>query len=109
SIDDITATVRFSLSPSGFSAFVISERGSYLVRPLSSNDHQYYLSSFTYDLEPPKLDCLTPAESGSPNPGFEPAATLSDGKLRQYRLAVSVTPEFIFGVGGGTNAGTIAA
>jgi hypothetical protein len=113
SIDDPTATARFSWSPRGLNAFVISEQGSFVVVPVSTEDQHHYLSYFTHDLDARSFECLTGSASsrGSEAPPEQPDAAVTDGNLRRYRLAVSVTPEFIFAVGGETvaGAGTIAA
>lgn len=115
SMDDPMATVRFSWTPKGLNVVVISEQGTFVIVPTGSNDE--YLSYFTRDLETKPLECVTPvADTSSANAyadGEKAEITVANGTLRRYRLAVSVTPEFIFAVGGETvttaGAGTIAA
>ena len=114
SMDDATATVRFSWTPKGLSALVISEQATFVIAPAGSNNQ--YISYFTHDLETKSFECSTPVGGYGANAysGDERAElTVANGSLRRYRLAVSVTPEFIFAIGGETlttaGAGTIAA
>jgi hypothetical protein len=111
SIDDPTATVRFSWTPKGLNAFVISEQGTFVVVPVDSDNR--YVSYFTHDLEAKSFQCSNPVQQNASTGGGENDMELSvaTGTLRRYRIAVTVTPEFIFTVGGETIAGngTIAA
>src|SRR5215217_577804 len=115
SIDDRTATVRFGWTPKGLNAVVISEQGTFVIAP-TGNDNQY-LSYFTHDLETKPFECLAPVGVEAPSNAYadteKAELSVANGTLRRYRLAVSVTPEFIFAVGGETvttaGAGTIAA
>ena len=116
SIDDATATLRFSWTPKGLNAVVISEQGTFVIVPTGSDDQ--YLSYFTHDLETKPLECLTPVDGDASSAnayadGEKAELVVANGTLRRYRLAVSVTPEFIFAIGGETvttaGAGTVAA
>lgn len=116
SIDDDTATLRFSWTPKGLNAVVISAQSTFMIVPTGSDDQ--YLSYFTHDLETKTFECSNPvdgdASSGNAYADGEKAElTVANGTLRRYRLAVSVTPEFIFAIGGETvttaGQGTIAA
>jgi hypothetical protein len=105
-IDDPTATVRFSWSSKGLNAFVISEQGSFQVVPFN-DEPDSYLSYFTHDVERKPFECLTgiAEESGNKALSEQPKIVLANNTLRRYRLAVSVSPEFIFAVGGENVAG----
>lgn len=111
SIDDPTATVRFSWTPKGLNALVIGEQDTFVIAPTGSNDQ--YLSYFTRDLAAKPFECLTPAGGDAPSSVFgdgeKAAVTVANGTLRTYRLAVSVTTEFYLAVGGGTDLGAVAA
>ncbi|HKG61527.1 MAG TPA: M12 family metallo-peptidase [Pyrinomonadaceae bacterium] len=115
SIDDATATLRFSWTPKGLNALVINEQGTFVIAP-TGNDNQY-LSYFTRDLETKPFECLGPVDGEAPSNVYADSDTLkaelnvANGTLRRYRLAVTVTTDFIFAVGGETvaGAGTIAA
>ena len=115
SIDDATATVRFSWTPKGLNALVINEQGTFVISP-TGNDNQYF-SYFTRDLETKPFECIGPADGHAPSNAYadtDPETAelnVANGNLRRYRLAVTVTTDFIFVVGGETvaGAGTIAA
>ena len=108
SIDDPTATVRFSWTPKGLSALVISEQNTFVIAP-SGNNNQY-LSYFTRDLESKPFECLAPVAGDAPSNAYadneRAEINVSNGTLRRYRLAVTVTTDFIFAVGGETVAGS---
>ena len=115
SIDDPTATVRFSWTPKGLNALVISEQNTFVIAP-TGNSNQY-LSYFTRDLETPPFECLAPVAGDAPSNAYadkeRAELNVSNGTLRRYRLAVTVTPEFIFAIAGETlntaGPGTFAA
>ena len=110
-IDDPTATMRMSWTPTGLQAFVISEQGSFMVAPFDKSDLRYYLSFFTHDVESKAFECLAPnQEAGAAEEAFQPQSlNLTGGTLRNYRLAISVTVDFITYIGGGTVAGAVDA
>ena len=107
-VDDPTASVRFELSPRGFSAMVLSAFGAWYVEPWSRENRAYVASFHRRDaLRDPQspFACLGPdARDGgevpvvrSEGPGLGPAPfpLASVGPtLRTYRLALATTGEY---------------
>jgi hypothetical protein len=110
-IDDATATARFTWTLKGLNAFVISEKGSYMISPFSEDSTNKYMSYFTYDTKENPFSCLMSGGASREGQLFGEHAFTAPAavNLRTYRLAVSTTREFIFGYGGGTPQGTIDA
>ena len=107
SLDDPTATVRFSWTPKGLNAFIISTQGSVFIAPAS--EPQTYVSYYTHHLKAQSFQCSAGGEADKSTTATgdisEPKLAINTSTLRRYRLAVSVTREFIFAVGGETTAG----
>ena len=100
-LDNPTATVRFDVSPSGFHAQILSNRGTVLIEPYAKGDTTNYISFYKNDVprsgdpfvcltggelipEPERLDFLAPM-----------VPTVSNGtQLRIYRLALAATGEY---------------
>lgn len=113
-VDDATASVRFELSPRGFSAMVLSAFGAWYVEPWSRENRAYVASFHRRDaLRDPRspFECQAPDASdggevpvvGSEGPGLGPAPfpLASVGPtLRTYRLALATTGEYSVAVCG---------
>jgi hypothetical protein len=97
------ATARFSLTPQGFQAYVISARGSYLIAP-EVGQSQFYKSYYTHDLPEQPVAChVSSGRADSPdgaaaNDDVGTNVPLTGATLRTYRLVVAVTPEFVYNV-----------
>ncbi len=114
-IDDPTASIRFEITPKGFSGMVWSAQTGTEVIQLVKEDNQpekyivynkkaagrhanRHFTCGTHD-ETDHLDAITQQVSAGRN---------NDGLLRTYRLALAVTSEYT-AVFGGTKAGAMAA
>ncbi len=107
-VDDPTASVRFELSPRGFSAMVLSAFGAWYVEPWSRENRAYVASFHRRDaLRDPEspFACLGPdtrdggevpvVRSEGPGLGPAPFPLASVGPtLRTYRLALATTGEY---------------
>ncbi|MBC8029762.1 MAG: hypothetical protein H7Z16_06595 [Pyrinomonadaceae bacterium] len=118
-LDDPTATTRFDVTPAGFHAIVLSERGTVIIEPAAHGPAGKYVS---YDQRD------APKDGGSSSCvvfGAEQASAQSESKqlarssytnsktatgstLRTYRLALAATAEFTQTYGGGTVAGALS-
>lgn len=105
-LDDPTATGRFDLTPAGFHAILISERGTVYVDPLKSDDPSLYISYWKKDVEGEHYECLTHGSTEtSALVGLSfPPNNPSGSQLRTYRLAISATGEYTQFFGGVANA-----
>lgn len=106
-IDEPAASMRFSWSPEGLNALVISEQGAFMVVPAAKHDSQHYLSYLLSDVELKKFECAT-TDAGTgitEELPVDKASGLSGGTLRTYRIVINVTPQF-YAASGNTNAGT---
>lgn len=95
-VADPSATIRFSMSPLGFHAMILSARASTVyIDPLGDD---YYLVVSRSVLTPYResFGCLTPAiirDEISQQSGLS-GRNADDGRLRSYRLALCATGEF---------------
>ena len=107
-IDDPSATLRISLSPKGFNAFVISPNGSFMVTP-QNDGPRIYLSYFVKDTSGGTFDCLTKNVDGISfdAPSYTPEANLTGQTLRSYRVVISATTQF-YQFSGNTDPNLIA-
>lgn len=117
-VEDGAATVRFSMTPAGFAAQVLSPEGAYYVDAYTRGDDTLYTSykRDDYRKELPEFECFTIHDDGKDRlvPGAR-AGGLGDetlgragANLRTYRLAVNATGEYT-AFHGGTVAGGLAA
>ncbi len=107
-IDDETATTRISFSSKGFSAFVVSGNGSYMINPYTTEGREYHLAYFVRDTDKGTFECLTKDVPGLSfdQPKSNPDVALTGQNLRHYRLVVSATSQF-YQFSGGTDAGLL--
>ncbi len=113
-VDDPTASVRFEVSPRGFSAMVLSAFGAWYVEPWSRERRDYVASFYRRDALPDPASpfrCATPGDAGGganpvsglagPDLGPTPFPLASVGPtLRTYRLALATTGEYSVAVCG---------
>ena len=108
-IDDPAATMRFSWSPLGFQALVLSGNGAFTVLP-TSGDKTIYASSNGQELTD-KLRCevddskIIYRESNSLPTPLAPVGST----LRTFRIAIATTSEYSSQYGGGDVGQTIAS
>jgi hypothetical protein len=111
-IDDPAATARFDLTPAGFHAMVLSERGTVYVDPYAKDDTTNYISYFKHDYrnEAKALSCFFTEDDNVPQGVSQPEApnVLNGTILRTYRLALAATGEYTVFTGG-TVATALAA
>ncbi len=115
-IDDPTATTRFSVTPFGLIAIILSARGTVFVTPAGAGLPNVYVS-YLQQSHQSSLLCSTtsPDEknlemSGNQFRADAFAPSDSNGRfLKTYRLAVAATAEYTQTYGGGTVAGGLAA
>ncbi|MBX7221705.1 MAG: putative Ig domain-containing protein [Blastocatellia bacterium] len=120
-IDDPTATTRFDWAPQGLHAIMLSERGTFLIQPVTQGETQTYL---TYDShhapernQPSSCSVSKVAEVANGTSGADwnhrlqtlPNQFSSGTQVRTYRMAVAATGEFTRQFGGGTVAGGVNA
>ena len=117
-LDDPTATTRFSLTPDGFHAIVLSSQGTVIVEPDWTGQPGQYVS---YDQrnapqEAGSFSCqLLGAENALvhskqlPRKGDSRLGVASGTTLRTYRLAMAATAEFTQTFGGGTVEGALSS
>jgi subtilisin-like proprotein convertase family protein len=117
-ITDPTASIRLDVTLEGFHAMVLSASGSIFIDPYALFDTDYYISYYKRDyiargktfLELAPIDNRSEADRnlsiGSPNPTGGSAQQLlsTDGKHRNYDLALACTGEYT-AFHGGTVAG----
>lgn len=111
-VDDPSATVRFSVTPHGFQAQVLSPRGAVYIDPHLRGDVGLYASYFKRDhrREADGFQCVTPS-GDMVSMQSEPAAgepMRSGNVLRTYRLACAATGEYTQFHGGTVSAGMAA-
>lgn len=99
SIDDQTATMRLTSSPSGVSAIILSTRGTFHIQPLREMDPSIYVSfsrgSAPQENEP--FQCLVTERNSSHKQRQKPLSIFVapyGGTLRQYRVAIAATGEY---------------
>ncbi|HWN11477.1 MAG TPA: M12 family metallo-peptidase [Pyrinomonadaceae bacterium] len=119
-LDDPTATTRFDVTPAGFHAIVLSQRGTVIIEPAAHGPAGKYVSYDQRDAAQDesssscvllgaeqaaltKLESKQLARSSSAN-----SNTATGSKLRTYRLALAATAEFTQTYGGGTVAGALS-
>jgi hypothetical protein len=105
-LDDPSATGRFDLTPAGFHAMLISERGTVYVDPAEGDDPSLYISYWKKDVAGESYECLHHSEMDGPvfaALAF-PANNPSGDQLRTYRLAISATGEYTQFFGSVANA-----
>jgi hypothetical protein len=111
-IDDPAATTRIDITPAGFHAMVLSERGTIFIDPYAKGDTTNYISYFKNDYrnDSKTFSCLFSEENVTPQTANqEEAPNLANGAvLRTYRLALAATGEYT-AFTGGTVATALAA
>ena len=116
-IDDRSATTRFSVTPLGLHAIVLSAQGTVFITPAGEGDGNVYLSYQQQSNQSTSMLCST-IETDAKNLSTSAkqfqidavASSNSNGRfLKTYRLAVAATAEYTQTYGGGTVAGGLAA
>ncbi|MGW6441535.1 M12 family metallo-peptidase [Lentzea sp. NPDC055074] len=90
-LDDPAASVRADLTPLGFHASVRSQRGHWLVAPLSHRDQSLYVSSYGRGLEPLREAGVGYASRQARSTGAAPSPLV---QRRTYRLAMISDPSY---------------
>jgi hypothetical protein len=109
-LDEPTATARFSWTPQGFHATILSERGTFYVEPVASGDTENYLAYAAADAPAEvSFSCATRGGAAARNHSPAPSSAVISGGLKRYRLAVAATGEYTQTYGGGTVSGGLAA
>ena len=118
-IDDPTAFLRFSITPKGFNAMVISaNNGTFYIDPYAKGDTQNYIvfhkkdfspnqsHAFSCGVETPKADFLKNINPESNQNSTNESTTFiaGDCQLRTYRLALACTGEYAQFHGGTVSA-----
>lgn len=109
-IDDPTATIRFSVAPSGLQSMRLSGNSkTVFIEPYTTSGSVYTIysrdqRSGTID----RLNCSVDKNTPNFSHGVNHQKNADDGVLRTYRLAVSTTGEYAQ-FHGGTKAGAMAA
>ena len=113
-VDDPTASVRFDVSPRGFSAMVLSALGAWYVEPWSAEDPgvvaSYHRRDARRDPESPFV-CRGPVKGRPEEPSFRsvrneagptemPHAAAVGATLKTYKLALATTGEYAVAVCG---------
>lgn len=97
-IDDPTATVRFDVTPAGFHAIIITERGAIYIDPFAKNDRINHLSYYKRDLhrERNEFVCATggQVERLAALGATTQALVVTGGTLHRYRLALAATAQY---------------
>ncbi len=111
-VDDLTATVRFDLTPAGFHALILAERGSIFIDPYSKGDTANYIIYFKADYrnDDKSFQCFFENPGRPPRRTNQPAApnVVNGATLRTYRLALAANGEYTM-TKGGTVAGALSA
>lgn len=104
-VDDPWATLRFEMTPRGFSAQVLSPDGAWYIDPVSRGDVSSYSSYFKklYAKERPVFNCGVLNQEVPGVPRFRPRGSVGS-TVRAYRLAISCTGEFTQWAGGSSEA-----
>lgn len=117
-IDNPTATTRFDLTPQGFHAMILSDKGTIIIDPYSKSDTENYIS-FNKANAVKSGDPFVCLVGGTANTFAQkdlnyktyndtPNVVTNAGTFRQYRLALAATGEYT-AVFGGTVAFAMAA
>jgi hypothetical protein len=110
-LDDLTASVRFDLTPTGFHAMILSAGTTVYIDPLARGNTEYHVSYFKNELRKPgwgfECQALKVAAASPAPPSTSPFVT-GGATLRTYRLALAATGEYTQ-FHGGTVAGALAA
>ncbi len=114
-IDDPTATARLDLTPAGFHAQILSDKGRFYIDPVSRGDTTYYAAYERNDLAPRAgmgctvLDGPEAMAQRLRHPAGSAPAMLNFGtQLSRYRIAVAATGEYTTFHGGTVAAGLAA-
>ena len=110
-IDDPAATTRFDLTPDGFHAMILSERGTVYIAPYAKGDTETYITYFKSDYrnEAMLFNCEFSEDDNVPLASQSAVPAVINGTvLRTYRLALAATGEYT-AFTGGTVATALAA
>jgi hypothetical protein len=98
SVDDPTATGRFSWTPEGLCAIILSANGTYFVEPMpGGKQNEYHSFTFAQMLShAPKFSCGVRAAEIAPELSRQTVQpnTVTEANLRIYRLAMASTGEY---------------
>ncbi len=110
-VDDATVTARFSLTPQGFHAIILAQKGTFYVEPVKSGDTENHLAYAHADLpQDGHFACASGTEEARAGKLRDTAQRPNVGEtLRVYRLAVAATAEYTQAYGGGSVNGGLAA
>ncbi len=109
-IDDPAATVRFDLTPAGFHAMILSERGTVYIDPYAQGDTTNYITYYKADYrsEAKPFQCYFEEDDNAPQGASQPVPYVANGTVfRTYRLALAATVEYT-ATKGGTVVGALA-
>jgi len=109
-VDDASASIRFSFSPYGFSAMILSRTGNTFIEPIARNSNDYIVFNRKNRINRNNdFECEVTEYMGQRmmSSGFG-MKNADDSILRTYRLAVSATGEYTQ-YHGGTKAQALAA
>jgi len=116
-IDDLTARVRFDVTPAGFHAIIFSGKGTIYIDPYSLGETKYYISYYKKDYIPTESQLNAFCELIGEDSGFgdhirnlvkENPFVLTGPQLRTYRLACATTGEYTIFHGGTVPLGLAA-
>ncbi|HNQ12212.1 MAG TPA: M12 family metallo-peptidase [Bacteroidia bacterium] len=119
-VEDKMATIHLDITPFGFHAMILSDKGQYFIDPYSRDNRQYYISYFKSDCQSANvMKCEfendlehTPIDQSIQhrNEGIQlPSPQYTNGtELRTYRLALACTGEYA-SYHGGTKPLVLAA
>lgn len=121
SLSNPAITARFDFTPQGFHAMILSTEGTFFIDPYNNKTSDYYTvydkvdaigkNEFSCGFEEENKTKDDPLQQNSQNriaAQTETAASIGDGVLRTYRLALAATGEYT-SFHGGTIAGALAA
>lgn len=108
-LDDASSTIRFSLSPEGFSGMILAPNGkSTFIEPISQNSNSYIVFNRSERIDRNNDFECSVTEQISNSLNNSTLRNADDSILRTYRLAVSATGEYTQ-YHGGTKAQALAA
>lgn len=107
-VDDLTATVRFDVTPQGFHAAIFSAESTVYIDPYSTADTTHYISYDTRNFQSTQPFSEAELEQQFTAQSPRAVATAVGTMLYQYRLAVAATGEYTAYHGGTVVAGQAA-
>lgn len=122
SLKNPATTARFDFTPKGFHAMVLSPEGTFFIDPYNANTIEYYIvydkkdftskKTFTCGVDQIKQPSIDNPNKPNANNRIDAQksinASIGDGVIRHYRLALAATGEYTTFHGGTVN-GALAA